>query len=376
MSAHGSCSISSASQPFSPLPPDAPSPLVLLRANRDAWATYEGTPFQEAGFVAAWEATRGRLLKSETWLLVSSDGTAAMPIEVVPRGLLQIGRFPGETHANANGWTLASSDGPVLTRQNLRAAATAAGIRIDAIDFRRVFDARWLGADFTVTPAFEQRFAISLEGGLEAVLERGNGKRKRKKFRAQQRHFEDRGGYRFRDLPRAERAAALDLFLRQKNERFRALAIPDPFADAGIRTFLIALFEDPATDARLYAIESGGDIKAMLGGIVGQQTFWGMFSSYADDADAAVSPGELLLWHMVERLSQEGLCALDLGPGAERYKQAWCDRTIPQVDATLALTAAGRVYVGAARLLADASRAVKRHEGLKAVVQQLRRRLR
>jgi CelD/BcsL family acetyltransferase involved in cellulose biosynthesis len=227
-----------------------------------------------------------------------------------------------------------------------------------------------------VTPAFEQRFAISLEGGLEAVLERGNGKRKRKKFRSQQRHFEDRGGYGFRDLPRAERSAALDLFLRQKAERFRALAIPDPFADAGIRAFLTALFEDPATDARLYVIESGGVIKAMLGGIVGQRTFWGMFSSYADDADAAASPGELLLWHMVERLSQERLRTLDLGPGAERYKQAWCDRTMPQVDARLALTARGRAYVGVSRLMADASRLIKRHERLKALVQKLRRYLR
>lgn len=249
-------------------------------------------------------------------------------------------------------------------------------MRIDAVDLRRIPDPGWLGTGFGITEAFEKRFAVSLGAGFEAVLARGNGKRKRKKFRQQQRHFAERGGYRFLDVPSDQRIATLDVFLEQKKDRFRTLAMPDPFADPGIRAFLIALFLDPAADSRLYVIESGGVTKALLGGIVEDGTFWGMFSSFADDADAGISPGELLLWHMVEALAAEGLAALDLGPGAERYKEAWCDLSVAQYDAITALTLRGRAYVAAAQLKAVARNRVKRSRRLTALAQKLRRRFR
>ena len=336
-----------------------------------------GSPFQGCAFVGAWMATRGRAAGSQAWLLTADDGGAVLPLEIVRRGSLRIGRFPGQTHANANGWCICPGVSPPrLSRARILAAATAAGVRIDALDLRRIADPSWIGPEFSVTHAFEQRFGVSLDGGLEAVLERGNGKRKRKKFRLQQRHFASGGGYRFVDLPIADRTAALEVFLTQKQQKFQTLDIPNPFAKPGMREFLSTLFRDPRTDTRLYAIESGGVFKAILGGIMEGQTFWGMFSSYAEDADAAASPGELMLWHVVERLSAEGVATLDLGPGTERYKRAWSDRVVPQADAKLALTALGSLYVAGARLGLAAGDAVKGNAGMRSLVQRVRRRLR
>ena len=333
-----------------------------------------GTPFQSPAFVEAWSATRGRVLGNDAWCLVA--GKAELPLDIVRFGPLRIARFPGETHANANGWRLPpGAAAPQLSRTALNAAATSAGLRIDALDLRRIHDATWLGGEFSVTAAFEERFAISLAGGLQAVLERGNAKRKRKKFRSQERYFAERGGYRFLDVARPDRPGALAVFLEQKRQRFAVLGMPDPFAEKATDAFLETLFDHPAADTRLYAIESGGTFRALLGGIVEGETFWGMFSSFADDGDAAISPGELLLWHMVETLSAEGLAVLDLGPGEERYKRSWCDRTVPQVDALLALTLRGRAYLGLARARLAMVDRVKRNDRLRALIQRLRRTL-
>ena len=339
-----------------------------------------GTPFQAPGFLAAWDRTRGSAMRRVPLLLVAEDdkGVAGvLPLEIDRRGPWRVARFPGETHANANGWRLRPGTlAPVLDGPSLAAAARPAALRIDALDLTRMPDTASLGGGFVVRPAPEERFAISLEGGLEAVLARGNAKRKRKKFRSQQRFFEAHGGYVFEDTPAERRAEALATFLAQKRARFAELGMPDPFADAGIPAFLANLFASADVDTRLYAIVSAGSIKAMMGGIVADGVFWGMFSSFADDADADVSPGELLLWHLVERLAAEGLALLDLGPGEERYKRSWCDRIVPQYDATLAVTTAGRAYVAAAGLRARLVARIKADARLKGAVQRLRRRFR
>ncbi|BDA84087.1 hypothetical protein Sa4125_16290 [Aureimonas sp. SA4125] len=341
---------------------------------------YVGTPFQSAGFVAAWERTRGRLKRRTPLWLVAEDvgGVAAvLPLEVDRRGPWRVATFPGETHANANGWRARPGfAAPRLTAEILAAAARPADLRIDALDLRRMPDTAFIGPDFDRRPAIEERFAISLAGGLEAVLARGNAKRKRKKFRSQQRFFEQRGGYVFQDTPPGDRPTALATFFDQKRSRFAELKMPNPFADAGIKAFLGDLFAAPGIDTRLYCILGGGGIKAMMGGIVENGVFWGMFSSFSDDADADVSPGELLLWNLVERLADEGLELLDLGPGEERYKRSWCDRVIPQYDAILALTAAGSLYVAAARLRGQFVRWVKTDARMKSAVQRVRRHLR
>jgi CelD/BcsL family acetyltransferase involved in cellulose biosynthesis len=344
-----------------------------------SWPTapLAGTPFQSPGFVAAWQRTRGAAMRRAPLLLLAEDAdglAAALPLEIDRRGPFRVARFPAETHANANGWCLRpGASAPVLDGASLAAACDAAGLRIDALDLHRMPDPASLGPGFAIRPAPEERFAISLAGGLETVLARGNAKRKRKKFRSQQRFFEAQGGYVFGDTPAADRAQALATFFAQKRARFADLSLPNPFADRGIEAFLADLFGAAGIDTRLYTIVSAGSIKAMMGGVVADGVFWGMFSSFADDADADVSPGELLLWHLVEQLSAEGLALLDLGPGEERYKRSWCDRVVPQYDAVLALTTAGRAYVAAARLRGRLVARIKSDTRLRGTVQRLRR---
>jgi CelD/BcsL family acetyltransferase involved in cellulose biosynthesis len=291
-----------------------------------------------------------------------------LPIEIARLGPLRIGRWAGETHANAG-----APIGATAGRLDLFSAARA--LNLDALDLRRLPDPSWLPEEARIRQAPEDRYAISLRGGRDAVLARGNAKRKRKKFRAQQRHFEARGGYVFRNVPARERDDVLDAFLALKIARFAALGLPDPFQDAGTAAFLKRLFSDPESGARVYVVESGGAMKALLGGLALRDTFWGMFSAFADDGDAEASPGELLLWHLVESLCAEDFAAFDLGPGDERYKRSWCDISIPQFDALLAVTAGGRAYLHGSALRQTLVRHIKANARLLALVQHLRRAL-
>lgn len=344
-----------------------------------------GTPFQEFGFVGAWATTRARALGRETIVLVAEDDrgiSLMLPLEIIRRGPFRIAAFPGETHANANGplrraateaETTSSVYGHTLPIDAMARAIAEAGGRIDALDLRRVPDPSFVGTGARIEPAFEKRFAVSLEGGFAAVLARGNAKRKRKKFRSQQRHFEPQGGAFFRDVPRNERGDVLKVFLAQKRERFAELKMPDPFSDIGIDAFLRSLFEDENTDARLYVVESGGIVKALIGGIVSGDTFFGMFSSFANDADAVASPGELLLWHLAETLCAEGHSWLDLGTGEERYKLSWCDRIVVQYDVLVPLGPRGRIYAALASTARRGASFVKGNKRLRSIAQRARR---
>ncbi|WP_162244702.1 GNAT family N-acetyltransferase [Aureimonas sp. Leaf454] len=344
----------------------------MTSVSRSAFDTAQdeaSLPFQSTPFLTAWAQTRGALSgRVQTVLTVpGADGRShRIPLEIRRFGPLRIGSFPGETHANA-----AHPSGHPTGRLDLASAAKR--VRLDALDLRRLPDTSWLPEAASVRPALEDRFAITLDGGMEAVLANGNAKRKRKKFRAQQRHFEGLGGYVFRDVPPDARSVVLDTFFALKIARFAELGRPDPFQDPGTEAFLKRLFADADAGARLYIVESGGTVKALMGGLASGRTFWGMFSAFADDEDADASPGELLLWHLVERLSAEGFATLDLGPGEERYKRSWCDLVVPQFDAVMAVTAGGRTYLAASRLRRSIVRRIKEKPKLLAVVQRVRR---
>ncbi|MEL7429486.1 MAG: GNAT family N-acetyltransferase, partial [Pseudomonadota bacterium] len=59
--------------------------------------------------------------------------------------------------------------------------------------------------------------------------------------------------------------------------------------------------------------------------------------TYDDFADQ--SPGEMVLYLMIEQLIEEGYTKLDLGIGAERYKYSWCREDKKLFDVLMPLSA-------------------------------------
>ncbi len=172
-------------------------------------------------------------------------------------------------------------------------------------------------------------YELDLRQGLDSILDMGNGKRKRKLFRHQQRAAEKLGGYELVvPTDEAEIRATMDAFFHHKADRFKELGIKDIFADEKTREFLRALAVEPPQDGnqllRLYVLKVGGEMRALYGeGILGSYC-QSCINAVAYDEFSQHSPGEMVLYLMLERLIQDGFVKFDLGIGYERYKISWC----------------------------------------------------
>lgn len=309
----------------------------------------------------------------------------ALALAVTGIGPVRVALFPGGSHANGNFAALApNGDGRVQPEATKALIAAVAEARpdIDVLLLQRQLPSLH-GVDNPLLPwsAVESpdlALAASLEGGFEALLQRVNGKRKRKKHRSQTRKFEAAGG--FRRLEAATREDVdrlLDAFFAMRSARFERIGAPDAFADPAIRASFRQLFSDalanPDRPFRLHALEVGGTIRAVTGSSRRGDHIVCEFTAMRDDELAAASPGDFLFFENIREACDEGMRVYDFSVGDETYKRQWCDIETRHFDAILPLTLKGRAFAVAYRSLAAAKRAVKRNPALWALAKRLRR---
>lgn len=210
-------------------------------------------------------------------------------------------------------------------------------------------------------------YMIDFSNGMDGLLAQVNGKRKRKLWRKQNRMADEMGGMEL-VKPKSEMdiREAIDEFLVMKAERFRELGITDVFADDNTRDFLY----EAALHPRKNGVKLFDIYQLKIGGITRGFCALGMFHDYAQAYVIAVkydefekhSPGEMLLYSVIEALIDEGYMKFDLGVGLERYKQSWCPNHQELFDTILPLSAASIPYVTANRIKQDAKRYLRNNE--------------
>lgn len=210
-------------------------------------------------------------------------------------------------------------------------------------------------------------FALDLDGGFDATLARGNAKRKRKKFRQQCRMSEQFGGHELiKPATPCEIEEVIEVFFEQKSQRLRELGIRDVFSDEAVRSFVTAIalesaeMEEPLL--QLYALRVGGNIAAVFGGGVNRGRLSGFFSSFDSRNHEALSPGEMLLYLVVEDACASGWQEMDLGAGDERYKRSWSSEEVAMHDVFLPLGPLGQPLVTLRRVYGDMRRLVRGNE--------------
>lgn len=205
-------------------------------------------------------------------------------------------------------------------------------------------------------------YELSISDGIDAVLDAGNGKRKRKIFRKQVREAEQLGGYELASPETDDEIkAALADFLEQKSRRFAELGVKDVFSSEAARAMITSLALKQTNDGgrllRVFELKVGGKTRAMYGcGAIGDYCqAWVNSVTYDDFSDH--SPGEMVLYLMIEQLVAEGFSRLDLGVGSERYKQSWCQSGQQLFDVIMPLSPAAYPVVAGDK----AFQAVKAH---------------
>ena len=112
---------------------------------------------------------------------------------------------------------------------------------------------------------------------------------------------------------------------------------------------------------KLFALKIDGKYRAICGGGVMNKHFSAYFISFADDELAHISPGEMLIYMLVEKLANSGFKSMDMGGGKERFKQSWCPDTIEMFDSVLPLSKLSICYVWPYRRLLDLRRRLRQH---------------
>lgn len=352
-----------------------------ITALAERWRAFEATalvtPYQSYDwirpFVETIGAAHGMVLRYA--LMQGNDGElrALLPLVITRRSGFRFAEFIGGKHANyhmglyAPGFA-AQLDAALTARMLTEIGEAIGGLDAFAFVNQPVI---WQGvanpaAQLAAGPSPSRAYKLALiAGDGDATLRRSMSSHARKKLKNKHSRFKDFGPSTLtRATTSSEAARIIDAFLAQKAERFRAMGVPDPFAEPAMRAFLERAAVDDSSGRpaiELYALDLAGTCVATYVGAIQGDRFSGMATSF-DMASETVktSPGELLLSELIRLKAREGVAVFDLGVGEARYKTTFCDDHDGLVDSFLPLTFKGRVFARIARTKRDLKRRIKR----------------
>jgi CelD/BcsL family acetyltransferase involved in cellulose biosynthesis len=169
----------------------------------------------------------------------------------------------------------------------------------------------------------------------------------------------------------------LAAFWPQKAARFAKQGIRNLFENPGVADFIRAACLDGLTQGRpaieLYALEGGGEIVAVVGGVSNRHRFSVMFNSITAGVYARMSPGILLMAHIVAACARRGMTSLDLGAGHASYKSDFCSGSEQRFDCFIPFSARGRVLAAACQASDAVRRSLKVTPVLMNALQAVRR---
>lgn len=336
----------------------------------------------------AWAQTH---LSDLLLLRVALDGELflILPLELKHGRLFRTAQLIGTEHSNLNTGLFAKNAAAIATPALAHALAceirAALGGLADVVVLDRMPN-DWRGdispfATLSGVANPNSSFQLPLLGSIQPTLAQINAKRRRKKLRISERRLSEMGGYDYVVARTADEARALlDIFFRQKARRFAALGLPDVFRDAETQAFFHALAGRQGGEAQLMelnAIRLKGDHDGRVVAIAGLSRKGDhvicQFGSIDENLAGDASPGELLFYRMIERLSAQGVRLFDFGVGDQPYKRSWCTTETPLRDIALPVTLAGRLAALRHELLVRAKTAAKSNKAIYARIQRVRR---
>lgn len=224
-------------------------------------------------------------------------------------------------------------------------------------------------------------FSMQLAPTFDEVLAEHNAKKKRKKYRSQMRAMEALDGP---NLIRAETeediTRLLDAALEQIKIRLDRMGVINVFEEEGIRSLFLELSNSSIGEAEpslvIYGLEVDGKIRATFAGGGHQGRFSGCFTSIAMDELANTSPGDLLLYLVIEDCVKRGYSSFDLGRGEERYKSSWCNEIVPMFESFIPVSKRAIALTVYDHIKVTVKRMIKQNPKLWQFTKQLRARLR
>ena len=176
----------------------------------------------------------------------------------------------------------------------------------------------------------------------------------------------------------AEVDRVLAFFRAHKAVRFGNQGIHNVFEDRGVMKFIADACHDGLAGGRpvieLHALEAGGDVLAIVGGVHDRTRFSVMFNSITTSPYARKSPGIILTWHVIANCAARGLTTFDLGAGRADFKTHFCDGAELRFDCYVPCSLRGQALAVAFRAANVVKRPLKTNDTLMSAVAAIRRR--
>ncbi len=269
---------------------------------------------------------------------------------VVEKGVVNVVRWPGNTHANICSGIFSPEYLSMNTEVCTRKIVAAIRQHVSGISILRLSNQLpTLGGHpnplLTLAnhASVNIMYDMNLTLGMDEILNAGNGKRKRKLFRRQVRVAEEMGGHEL-FVPESDEdiRTCLNDFYYQKSLRFGELGVRDVFEPEETKEFLYALATAPEVEGvkplNFFELKVGGKTRALYGCAIYGDYCQAWVNSVTYDDFADLSPGEMVLYMMIEKLIEDGFTHFDLGVGTERYKKSWCKSSTNLSDVLIPLS--------------------------------------
>jgi CelD/BcsL family acetyltransferase involved in cellulose biosynthesis len=349
------------------------------------------TPFQRFDWVEAWQRHVGAVEGYQPFIVIGMDAAGAplflLPFVYRPAATLAVARFPGDDHSSLNIglWRHDAACGTAAQhlQHDLGVAARSRGIDLYAL-LRQ--PPRWQGvanpmAHLSRQDSVDDVYSVTFPpGNGEDVVKALLTKTMRSRLRNKERKLQKLAGYRYLCAAKpAEVDRILEAFFLQKAAHLAVQGIHNVFADPGTAEFIRACCLDGLAEGtpliELHAIEGGGEVIAVMGGVADDYQFSCMFNSYTLSENGHWSPGLILMVHLLTRCVDRGLARFDLGAGYAGYKSFFCRESEGLFDSFLPVSWRGQAAAPLLRVLYAARRRIKASPACLGVLQKLRRHL-
>jgi CelD/BcsL family acetyltransferase involved in cellulose biosynthesis len=345
------------------------------------------TPYQCFDLLAAWQRQVGAPTGVTPFIVVGFDAddkpAFLWPLGRARRGLLNTVSFLGGKHANFNFALWRRDVVKNITADDIRAviAQIAAGYRADIFSLLRQ-PGLWEGIvnPFTFLPhqpSPSGSLRLALRDATTGPIKQLLSPSMRGRLRSKERKLQKLPGYRYLRATTADEVGRLlDAFFELKAAHMTAQALPNIFAEPRHEAFLRdGCHQGLAAGTPLieiHALEGGGELLALFGGISDGRRFSGMFNTYTLSDNARQSPGLVLLVNVIDNLADRSLQSFDLGVGEATYKTFFCKEPEPLFDSFLPLTPLGRLAAITASAGGHVKRTIKQSRVLWSVVRTFR----
>ena len=309
----------------------------------------------------------------------------ALALEVIEQSGLKIARFVGGSHANANFPAMVSSLTTDQSEQFLKILAGSLKEKpwsVDAIMLERQLEALagianpLLQNGSSCSPNVSLH--LTVDQSFDTVLETRSAKRKRKRYRSQQRKFEAVGGFTIVNPDsKADVEPLLDKYFAMKAQQLSGKGVANVFGNVKEQLFFKSLFSDhgPHLDHHFYlsSLDVGGKTRAIYGSSMHGTRQMVHFTAFSDDELTTASPGDFLNFALIEAACQADIKTYDLGVGDEGYKRSWCDVETWHRDVVIGVSLRGKLAKIQFGAVLSAKRWIKNNDRLWEVAKRVRK---